>query len=917
MVRLTLAQMRRSIGRLSAAGIAILIGTAFLTATLLAGTVINRITTDSIAAQFADSDLVVASSAGIDQAGVAEIRGTEGVEAADPQVLRAFELVSGGKRTYQVVVPTASDPRFEAQELVEGAMPARSGQIALPSDVAERLGLGLGDTVTVVRSVWTPSAEGAATEQGAPTGATDGETAAPEEIAPTDGATDEAGSETAPTDQDAPVEEEPAGTFVDTNEKLTLVGTLDDPMGAYAQVGGAGVLSDEDLTAWEAESFVPGESATAYNAVLVALAPGADLEAVRSSVTGSLGGDTEVWTSAEYAKEQAAQMTGGEDVFTYVILTFAAIALLVAALVIANTFQVLVAQRTRTLALLRCVGADRKQLARSVLLEAVILGLVASVAGILFGIGLVQLALTVAGSMDLGIPLPSVVQVTPVAVLVPLLVGTVVTLVASFSPARAATRVAPLAALRPSDAPTLTSGAGRVRLAISSILVVGGAGLLVLGVLLGQQGSAEAGLLAATAGGAASFVGVLVGAIFWLPKVVSLVGKVLTGSGSTAKLAAANTLRNPRRTAATSTALLIGVTLVAMMSTGAVSARMSMNNELDGRYPVDVSLATDGYDEYGGNQPVALPQSTIGTAEKVDGVESVVPLTATSVTVDLDGNDVTFLARGVDPGAAAALVRDEKAVEGLAPGTVVVPAGVAEDWGISTGDELELAAAPLPEDANPQGTPATLEALVTPMGGRALLVTPQTLEGVATGTPVTSAWVGLADVNDAASVVPALQDALAETDLPIDVTGAAVERAMYQKVVDTILGVIVGLLAVAVVIALIGVANTLSLSVIERRRESATLRAIGLSRSQLRWMLAIEGMLIAGVGAVLGILLGIAYGWAGASAALAVMGDVTLAVPWRDVALVLVVALVAGLLASVIPGRSAARTSPVEALAVD
>ncbi|MNW64697.1 hypothetical protein D3C74_429990 [compost metagenome] len=106
--------MRRSIGRLSAAGIAILIGTAFLTATLLAGTVINRITTDSIAAQFADSDLVVANGAGIDEAGLEEIRGTEGVEAADPQVMRAFELVSGSKRTYQVVVPTASDPRFEA-----------------------------------------------------------------------------------------------------------------------------------------------------------------------------------------------------------------------------------------------------------------------------------------------------------------------------------------------------------------------------------------------------------------------------------------------------------------------------------------------------------------------------------------------------------------------------------------------------------------------------------------------------------------------------------------------------------------------------------------------------------------------------------------------------------------------------------
>lgn len=178
-------------------------------------------------------------------------------------------------------------------------------------------------------------------------------------------------------------------------------------------------------------------------------------------------------------------------------------------------------------------------------------------------------------------------------------------------------------------------------------------------------------------------------------------------------------------------------------------------------------------------------------------------------------------------------------------------------------------------------------------------------------------WVGLDDTGDATQVVPAIQDAIVSSDTPVEVAGIAVERAAMQSVIDTILGVIVGLLAVAVVIALIGVANTLSLSVIERRRESATLRAIGLSRAQLRWMLAIEGMLIAGVGAVLGIVLGVLYGWAGAATALSVMGDVSLAVPWRDVALVLVVALVAGLVASVVPGRTAARTSPVAALAVD
>jgi len=129
--------------------------------------------------------------------------------------------------------------------------------------------------------------------------------------------------------------------------------------------------------------------------------------------------------------------------------------------------------------------------------------------------------------------------------------------------------------------------------------------------------------------------------------------------------------------------------------------------------------------------------------------------------------------------------------------------------------------------------------------------------------------------------------------------------------------VVVGLLAVAVVIALVGVANTLSLSVLERRRESATLRAIGLSRRQLRTMLAVEGMLIAGVGAVLGAGIGLVYGWAGASSVLGVIGHVSLAVPWRDLGLVVLVALAAGLLASVLPARTAVRTSPVAALAVD
>src|SRR5690606_37926763 len=154
--------------------------------------------------------------------------------------------------------------------------------------------------------------------------------------------------------------------------------------------------------------------------------------------------------------QRTAEQTGGQDiVFLVFVMTFAAIALLIAAMVITNTFQVLVAQRTRTLALLRCIGAGTGQLYRSVLLEAAILGLVASVAGIVVGAGLAQLALAVAPGFDLGVPLPATITVTTQTVLLPLAVGVGVTVLAAIAPARSATRVAPLAALRPSDAPTL------------------------------------------------------------------------------------------------------------------------------------------------------------------------------------------------------------------------------------------------------------------------------------------------------------------------------------------------------------------------------------------------------------------------------------------------------------------------------
>ena len=852
MLRITLAQMRRSAGRLTAAGVAIVIGTAFVAATLLASGVITRMTYDSIAAQYGDADLVVGATedAPLD---VDALAATDGVAAVAPVTSTYAQLTDGARSVYQSVVPTADD-RLMPLEVTEGAMPAGADEIALPTDVAERLDVTVGDTVDVGRDV--------------------------------------VGDD---------------GSWQQVTETPTVVGLLDDPFGAYSQTGGAAAVDASTYTTWQTDSR--GEPVPVTEAAVV-VADGADLAATQSALAGTIDGatstDSSPWvvTTDERAAGSAAELTGGQDLmFLVFVLTFAAIALIVAGLVIANTFQVLVAQRARMLALLRCVGADKAQVGRGVLVEAGILGLIASVAGVLLGTVLGQAALWVAHAMDVPVPLPDTVTLTWQVVVIPVLVGTLVTVGAAVVPARVATRVAPLAALRPAASPSTSRRAGKVRLVLSLLAAVVGFALLGGGAALGTLGQEPTlGLLAGIAGGALSFVGVAVGAVFWLPKVAAAAGRLVGASGPTARLAAANTLRNPRRTATTSTALLIGVTLVAMMSTGAASARVSLTAALDEQFPVDVMVASTSWDADGA--PAALSD---GLRADVAGVEGVTAVADTAeVTLGLPDDDVaTFTA--LDPGLAADVVNSPELLDGLAPGTVVVGSDQADLLGVTEGP-LEL--------TGPDGS-AVLDVVVSESAPFTSFIALSDVAGLDGEAAVSGQYVALDDDVDAVAAVGAVQDVVADSGESAQVTGIASQRAMFDQVIDTMLGIVLGLLAVAVVIALIGVANTLSLSVLERRRESATLRAIGLSRAQLRGMLAVEGLLIAGVGAVLGVVLGLVYGWAGAAAALGVMGDVTLSVPWRDVVLVLLVALVAGLVASVAPARTALKASPVEALATE
>ncbi|MFC4631594.1 FtsX-like permease family protein [Promicromonospora alba] len=860
--RLALGQLRRGVRRLAAAGVAIVISTAFVAATLQAGTIVTRTTYAQVAAQYASADLVVFDRDGtMTSADTEAVRAVEGVAAADGFHGAYAELSHGGRTVHQSLVANPSDPRLSPLVLADGAWADRPDRIVLPVDAAKLFGVSVGDTVASTRCL----------RGGDP-------------AADKDGAECYGGQEVA--------------------EQLTVSGLVDDPLGTYAAGGGVAVITAEALEKRIADEAGAAEPPGMRTLVVALDRPGdeAALEAAKSALAAAVPSATEVTTPEERAEDVVSAISGGQNIVYLVFaLALAAVSLVVAGLVITNTLQVLVARRSRDLALLRCVGASTAQIYRGVLLEAAILGALASVAGVAVGSLLVQVGLMVAPGFDLGVALPPSITPSAPALLIPLAAGLLVTLAAALAPARAASLVAPLAAMRPAAAPG-RCGPARGRAVLAVLATVGGLALLAWGVALGMSGSIDVGLFATVLGGSLSLVGVIVGSVFWLPRVAAAFGRVAGVGGPAARLASANTLRNPRRTAATSTALLIGVTLVSMMTTGAASARVAMDEKLDERFPVDLQATSTTYDRDG--SATAVPRTVLDALRGADGLRTVIEVTSVSAERADGGRPVQLAV--VDPEALRSVANTPVDADALRPGTLVVPERAAELYGLAGLDTTVL--------TGPDGD-VTLDVVHSGSQADRAYLTPQDLAAFHAGISAGEVWAKVDEGADATSVVSDVQEAVSTTGETVRVAGMFVEQAAYQRIVEMILGIVVGLLSVAVLIALVGVANTLSLSVMDRTRENAVLRAIGLSKAQLRATLAVEGMVIAVVGAVLGVVLGLLYGWAGATTALSALGRVPLVVPWTEILVVLGVALVAGLVASVVPARAAVRTHPLAALA--
>ncbi|WP_426242911.1 ABC transporter permease [Nocardioides sp. LHG3406-4] len=657
----------------------------------------------------------------------------------------------------------------------------------------------------------------------------------------------------------------------DSTVDVDVVGKVDSPsITSAASI----YLTWPDLAPWGESMFVDGVAWASTGSV-------ADQTRQIEDITE----DVTVMSVGDFVEERQIEANQGVNVLATMLLLFAAIALFVSVLVIANTFTILFAQRQRDFALLRCVGATRRQVLRSIRAEALVLGVVASGIGIGagagVGYGLVALARGRFSDASMG-----GVDIGPLWYVGAAAVGLLVTTVAAWLPTRRAVRVDPLVALRPDSGVDVRTTAGRWRIAAGLMVIAAGVVLLALSV-------AQESVVPMVAGGSATFAGLLMLGPVIVPGMIRAIGPA-TGriTGMPGRLATSNAVRNPRRTAATTASLLIGVTLTTAVLTGMASSRSALGAEMDHQHPLDGVLTSTG-------EPI--PASVL---DKVEGLESV------ETAVPVQGVQARIVGAGGLPLLAApdssSVNRDAEPLAAAGPDEIYVP------WEALGPEQLDGDTVTVRV-----GDRTARLTVVTGEGwGSAAVVAPATLARLAPDAALTAIWLRAADGADGDDFGGDL-DALG-APVGAELENGLADRAWVDLQLDVLTGTVVGLLAVAVVIALIGIANTLGLSVIERGRENSLLRALGLTRRQLRTTLAVEAVLLSVVATVLGGVIGVAFAWVAVQAMVQpVIADAPVVLPWLQLAAVVAVAGAAGLLAGVLPARRAARTAPAAGLAVD
>jgi putative ABC transport system permease protein len=678
--------------------------------------------------------------------------------------------------------------------------------------------------------------------------------------------------------------------FNGPTREFTVVGTVG--FGDEKNLGGSTSAYFDPATAQQVVG-TPG----AFDQIDVKAADGVTDSELAERLGAVVPAGTEAVTGQAVADESADTVVEDLQFLNILLGTFAGVALFVGSFIIWNTFTMTVTQRSREIALTRAVGATRWQVLRSLLAEAMLLGLIASAIGIALGVLVAQGLTALMDALNFSMPSTSL-EIQPRTIWVSLLVGIVVTTVAALVPARRATKVLPVEALR--EATPGTYRPSIMRAAVGLILVALG----VAGILLGLYGDAPFLLFGL------GVLGVIVGVIVLTPLVArplaAAIGRPLHWRGVSGELAQQNAMRNPRRTAATAAALMIGLALVVSMGVFAASLKASFGDLLDDSTNADLYITTTT------TQAEGFSPEAVKAAAEVDGIETISPNGFGEARFDGQGGSYT----AVDPATVEDVLNLELSAGSAADlGTdgVLVSEDTAESSGWAVGDTVPA------EFAATGKADLTIAGIYGQTGGFVesdylLSIDGQTAH--AGGEQLTStALILVADDADQATVQADIDAALA--DHP---DAKVVDQQGYEDqvggFVDSFLALVTVMLLLAVVIALLGIVNTLALSVFERTRELGLLRAVGMTTGQVRAMVRWESAVIALMGAVIGAALGIGLG-AALAQALKDQGIEAISIPVPQVLLYIVLAGLAGVLAAVGPARAAARVDVLRAVVTE
>ncbi|AWZ04507.1 MULTISPECIES: ABC transporter permease [unclassified Streptomyces] len=670
----------------------------------------------------------------------------------------------------------------------------------------------------------------------------------------------------------------------------------------------AGVFTTEDGAVNAGGSLVLFDTATAqqlylqpgfYEELSVGAKAGADADRLLAEIKPIVGKDAKAQTGAQLAAEQAKNISNGMKNVNQMLLTFALISLFVGIFLIYNTFTMLVAQRTKELALLRAVGANRGQVKRSVLAEALVVGVISSAMGLIAGIGLAVGMRSTMNAFDVKIPAGPLV-VAPGTIAAAIVIGVFVTMLAAWLPARRTAKIAPVAAMGSAHLPA-TAKSLVLRNSIGGAITLLGLLAVLGGALTGKDGKMIIG--------AGAFL-TMIGIIILLPAlsrpVIAAVRPLLEKVfGVAGKLAAQNAVRSPRRTAVTAASLAIGLTLVTALSVLGITMGKAIDRMTTDNLKADYTVSMG--DSFGSLDPSVLP-----ALAKAPGVKAVSPQQEGYLQLG-DGTQFGSVS-GVDPATIGQLLNFDVVsgqISNIAKGEVAVAEKAAKKNGLSVGSTLKVTfedrkEADLKVGAIYKDMEGMLSSYVVDHG----VLGKHLAQGEQPNLPKVLVKMdgGPSDKGE-----KALVDALGKNPAITFATQQDIRNEM-GGMINTALNIMYGLLGMALIISVLGVVNTLAMSVYERTQEIGMLRAIGLDRGKVKNMIRLEAIVISLFGAVIGVALGTFIAWAVGETIKGSIPNYALVIPFDRIAIFMLLAGIVGALAAMWPARSAARLNMLTAI---